>query len=467
MATNTTKLALSKPDGTDLVDVAVLNNNFDKIDTASGAFICTSTTRPPSPWNGQLIFETDTLNVLVYRTSTSSWSLVGGSSVGSNPPAGAGNGNFWWDSDNGKLYIYYNDGNSAQWVSVMPAQTAVDVTENYIINGAFEINQRNFSSSTSQTYGFDRWLFIPSGGTVTHSAQTFTLGSAPVAGYEGTNYARIVTTGQTATNSRASIQQPIENVRTLAGQTITVSFWAKASSGTPNVSVELVQSFGSGGSPSSTVTGSVAANTVKKIGISSSWARYSATLSVPSIAGKTIGTDVNSSSLALVLWVSAGSDSNTRTDSLGIQSNTFDFWGVQVEKGSVATAFRRNANSIQGELAACQRYYYRIVSGSSAYSYFASGVAPSTTAFNWIVQMPVTMRVAPISIDFNGLIANDIPTATSGFTITGLSLDTARSSIQTGVLTGTYGPGGLAQFRNYYIIGNNTTGAFLGFSAEL
>ena len=130
MATTTTKLALTKPDGTDLVDIAVLNANADKIDTASGAFICTSTTRPASPWNGQLIFETDTLNALVYRTSTTSWGIVGGSTVSENPPANAGNGNFWWDSDNGKLYIFYNDGNTSQWVSANSNTSGVPIVGN-------------------------------------------------------------------------------------------------------------------------------------------------------------------------------------------------------------------------------------------------------------------------------------------------------------------------------------------------
>ena len=39
--------------------------------------------------------------------------------VGDNPPIGAGttnNGELWWESDTGDLYVYYNDGDSAQWV---------------------------------------------------------------------------------------------------------------------------------------------------------------------------------------------------------------------------------------------------------------------------------------------------------------------------------------------------------------
>jgi hypothetical protein len=40
-----------------------------------------------------------------------------------------------------------------------------------------------------------------------------------------------------------------------------------------------------------------------------------------------------------------------------IASNVIDVWGVQLEVGSVATPFSRAGGTIQGELAACQRYY--------------------------------------------------------------------------------------------------------------
>ena len=39
--------------------------------------------------------------------------------VGDNPPSNANNGELWWESDTGDLFVYYNDGNSAQWVMAM------------------------------------------------------------------------------------------------------------------------------------------------------------------------------------------------------------------------------------------------------------------------------------------------------------------------------------------------------------
>ena len=207
--------------------------------------------------------------------------------------------------------------------------------KNKIINGDFGINQRAFSSTTTTlTYGFDRWYCQAVDGTTTYSAQTFTLGAAPVAGYEGTNFARLVSTGQTLSSAQSNIRQKIESVKTFAGQTVTVSFWAKASSGTPNIAASLAQYFGSGGSPSATVN-----TTLTKTAITTSWVRYSASVAVPSISGKTIGT-ANDDALILILWTSAGSNFDSQTNTLGIQSATIDIWGVQLEAGSNATPFQ-------------------------------------------------------------------------------------------------------------------------------
>ena len=80
MATNTTKLGLIKPDLTDIVDVSNLNDNADSIDAAVGFTICTSATRPATPWAGQIIFETDTGFSYVYDGTD--WQAVGGAAGG-------------------------------------------------------------------------------------------------------------------------------------------------------------------------------------------------------------------------------------------------------------------------------------------------------------------------------------------------------------------------------------------------
>ena len=327
--------------------------------------------------------------------------------------------------------------------------------KNKFINGDFNVNQRSFTSTTTNgAYTFDRWRATTEGdGSGTFSAQTFTLGTAPVAGYEGKNFLRIVTASQTSAPVRTIIGQRIESVRTYAGQTVTLSFWAKAATGTPKLYLEPQQQFGTGGSPS-------AANTEpgQQVTLSTSWARYSATFSIDSIAGKTLGTN-NDDYLQMQIWVSAGTDYNARTSSLGIQSNTFDFWGVQLEAGSTATPFQTATGTLQGELAACQRYYYRNTT-LAAGAAFALGSANGTRYVIGTINLPVTMRIAPSSIDFSALQANDgtADTAIAAVAAFGNTPNTASYYFDC--------TSGLTQFRFYRVAASSVSG-YIGLSAEL
>jgi hypothetical protein len=327
--------------------------------------------------------------------------------------------------------------------------------KNAILNADFNINQRGLTSTTTNNiYGFDRWTWLYSGGTATWSAQTFTPGAAPVAGYESTNFSRVVTSGQSGTGDYAFVGQRIENVRTFAGQTVTVSFWAKAATGTPKVGISLEQSFGSGGS------GGVIVN-AGNVTISTSWARYSVTASIPSISGKTIGTG---SFLILELWSSAGSALSAYTG-IGVQNATIDIWGVQVEAGSVATPFQTATGTLQGELAACQRYYYR-QSADGAYSNFGSGTAFSTTQAYIYVVPPVTMRVLPTAIDYNQLAGQASP-ASAISAITALTINNAASSRFQTTLTATVTAATFTNGSPGDLLSGNSVSGFVGLSAEL
>lgn len=174
-------------------------------------------------------------------------------------------------------------------------------------------------------------MFLGGGTTVSTTREVQTVGAFAGAGrfFRRT----VVTTGGTA-GSYSSLSYAVADARSFAGQTVTVSFWAKATAASKFVSVEFQQAFGSGGSPSAPVTGIG----VTKLALTTSWARYSVTVTLPSVSGKTFGTNEDSI-LYVAVWLDAGSNFNSRTNSLGNQSVTFDDWGWQLEEASTVSAF--------------------------------------------------------------------------------------------------------------------------------
>jgi hypothetical protein len=361
-------------------------------DLPESAAVVSSAT-PPENTNA-IWFNTENGTTYIYYDSY--WTSISGDSgapiISDTAPSSPVIGMEWFNSSNGKSYIYYSDA----WVELDSNGTATASTGNVIINGAFEVNQRGFTSSTTNlTFGFDRWRQSHTGGTTTVSAQSFTPGAAPLAGQEGARFVRITTTGQTDAGHFALYGQKIESVRTFAGQTVTLSFYARAGSGTPSISNELVQNFGNGGSPSAAVLG-ISPN---KFQLTTSWQRFTATFEVPSIASKTLGTS-DDGFLELNFFASAGSNFNARTVSLGVQNNTFDIWGVQLESGPVATPFRRNAPSIQAELAACHRYYVRYFYANNFQVGIAVGHSTNQFAIPWF--FPTEMRVSPTLENISG-----------------------------------------------------------------
>jgi len=374
-----------------------------------------------TPVEGQVTYLEDTNLLYVYNGSA--WVSVGDIADGS--------------ITNAKLA---NSSVTINGTSVaLGASATLNPPGNAIINGAFDIWQRGTSGSASSGnygYGPDRFaIFSHSGTSGSWSQQTFTPGTAPVAGYEGQYFARF-----TSTNTSTIFRQPIEDVRTFAGQQVTLSFWMKAASAI-TLNSRYTQEFGSGGS-SAVDTGSTSHS------ITNSWARYTANVTLPSVVGKTIG---------------AGSSLRVIFDSSSINV-AVDIWGVQLEAGSVATPFKRNAPSIQAELAACQRYYWRSSTNTSSnpYTIVATGSATSTTNVMCVLNVPVTMRITPSSVVASNLAATADQSAT--IAITGASVANGSSPNAPAVaLTGT----GFTQFRPYQIQQNNNVAGYIEVSAEL
>jgi len=258
---------------------------------------------------------------------------------------------------------------------------------NVLINGGFFLWQRA-TSQTAAGYGSaDRWACGHIGGSKTASKQLFTLGQTDVPG-NPISFMRHVVTAGSAVGDVCYVQQAIEGVQTLAGTTVTLSFWAKADSA-KDISSELSQSFGVAGSPSAAVT----AIGVTRHSLTTAWQRFTTTFAIPSISGKTLGTDA-ADSLRLRFYFSAGSNSDARTLSLGHQSGTFDIANAQLESGTVATPFESlTPGHIQS---LCNRYYQAFGIKMSSYS-LAGAVPKMSTTFLCPMQSAPTVVETEIS----------------------------------------------------------------------
>jgi hypothetical protein len=136
--------------------------------------------------------------------------------------------------------------------------------------------------------------------------------------------------------------------------------------------------------------------------------------------------------------------------------------GVQLELGSIATTFQRSGGTIQGELSACQRYYWRSTS-NEAYSNIALGFVSGTSNAIILVGVPVSMRVTPTSVDFASQQIVDGNLST--FTVSNVTLssgETINSPVRVNATISGATVGRPCAIRN-----NNSTSGYIGFSAEL
>lgn len=259
---------------------------------------------------------------------------------------------------------------------------------NHIINGGFEVNQRGESSyALANGYTLDRWCMVNSAPMLV-SQQEFELGQTDVPNAK--YFLRAEVEGGFLSSDRALIVQRMEDVRTLAGKTVTFSFYAKSDI-PAEVSVEFAQIFGAEGTPSPS-NDSIG---IHKIALSNEWTRYAFTIEVPSLAGKTLGTKENTSHFDAIIWFSAGSDFDGRTNSLGAQSAIFDLAMVQLEEGPNVGAL--SYRSYAEELRLCQRYFTGRIYFSKTYHNGTFGEPQRANGFGEGERLfyPVPMRANP------------------------------------------------------------------------
>jgi hypothetical protein len=240
------------------------------------------------------------------------------------------------------------------------------------INGGQDIWQRgtSISTSVSQNYASDRWQ------SYTNNAGLTGTTSRQSSGLTSIQYcARVQRTAGNTNANTLIFNSSLESANSYqyAGQTVTLSFYARAganySSASNALAFYLFSGTGTDQNINSGFTGqSTLINTSATL--TTSWQRFTATVAV------------GSSATQLGIWFQY-----TATGTAGA-NDYFEITGIQLEVGSVATAFRRAGGTIQGELAACQRYYQ---TGSFDVR-LNSSVASGAFAFP---QRIASMRISP------------------------------------------------------------------------
>lgn len=211
--------------------------------------------------------------------------------------------------------------------------------KNKLINGGFDYWQRNTTFANPTSFTADRWAIQFDGtiGTFSVSRQDFALGQTDVPG-SPRYFLRWDHTVAGSGSTNRSLVQRIESVRTLEGKKATLAFYAKADAAR-TLGVRATQSFGSGGSPSANVP--IAEQFVD---LTPSWQRFVVTFDVPSISGKTLGTN--------------GDDFLQFDFRMPVNTvMTIDLAQAMFVEGESAGDFELAGGDLPGELKLCQRYY--------------------------------------------------------------------------------------------------------------
>lgn len=179
----------------------------------------------------------------------------------------------------------------------------------YLMNGNFRRWQRGTSQTTGGYGSHDRWFNNYSSSTMSSDRRSFAPGQTEVPGfprfYTRTNW----TPGPDNAASYAVKCQVLWDVTKIAGKRLTLTFWARASYARP-LPLEFFQQFGTGGTPST--ANSFLAGTAN---VGTEWQRFSLTFVVPSLAGKVLGSDDNSST-EFLFWLDGGTNFSARHGAL-------------------------------------------------------------------------------------------------------------------------------------------------------
>lgn len=380
-------------------------------------------------------------------------------------------GMFAYTTDTNTLWLY--SGATNGWVNVLGSDIGQQAlsNRNVIINGAMQVAQRGTSTASITTSGYytaDRFNApMITMGTWTQSVEA----DAPTGSGFRNSLKMLCTTADAspAAGDTVRVEQLVEGQNlqqflkgTSSAKPFALSFWVK-SNVTGTYIAELLD-----------VPNSRQVGASYTISASATWEKK--TITFPA---DTTGAFANSDGQNLQVRFHLGSGSNRTSGTLptvwatavtantcpgqtNVAAATSNYWqmtGVQLEASSVSTPFE--FEDIGVTLAKCQRYYYQTVgdiNGRLGY-----GNASSTTAAEFLISLPTTMRGTPTSVVSSTLQLFD---GVSVFPVTAVTITGAGQSKNTATI-GVTVASGLTQYRPYQIANNNSTSAYLGFSAEI
>ena len=331
--------------------------------------------------------------------------------------------------------------------------TAGNPIPNPVLNSSMSIWQRGTTSTSIATSGTfflaDRWQAVrggfAAGGSVSRQITNDTTNLPFI------QYCQRVQRDSGTTNTASLILgQNFESVNAIpfAGKTVTMSFYARAGANYSPTSNLLSATLYSGtGTDQNNITGSYTGNAAvigSNATLTTTWQRFTFTGTITSTATEL--------SMQFISYPTGTAGAN----------DYFEITGVQLDIGSVALPFRTNGATIQGELAACQRYYWRNTTGAT-YGAFGQGMATSTTGTSFLINCPVPMRITPTVIDFSNMGVSDYVGVNS--TVSAATIVASESSPYVVRVDAT--TNSITQYRPLGLRAYNSTTAYLGMGAEL
>lgn len=330
---------------------------------------------------------------------------------------------------------------------------------NLLDNGAMNVAQRGTGAtacsgtagSTTTTYTADRWLCNVNVTSQAGMSQVVTASPTPPTGFQ--NALNVWRNSAALTQPVCMFQEvPTASAVNLQGQVATFSASLQALAGLSADNGNVVNMFimtGTGtdeglatltASPAITpaFTGLASTITAAKT-ITTSWARYSVTGTIPATAKE----------IAVAICFTPTATGSGATDG-------FSMTGAQLEQGQQASSFEFRPIAIETALA--QRYYWQIADAASTFTFPSSCVTTTAnTTVRCTVIAPVTMRAVPTPSASVATSFGIILTAGGAGTCTTLAATASGSTVNSAGVTCTTG-GTTAAGTGSPLIGAGTAG---------